>query len=461
MGRMTAPETGVRVRMYRQGLGDCFLLALGGADGQARYLLIDCGVVVGAPDVPDVMVRTMADIREATGGHIHVLVATHEHWDHLSGFGQAEALFRQIRVDALWLPWTEDPGDATAGALRRERRMAVGALRAAVARLQEESPLAASRIGGVVEFFGAVDPSGLGAGPSTSDLLELVRSQAGVTRYLRPGGATIGIDGVPNVRVYVLGPPTDVTLLKKSAPGRGGRSEVYQEHAALDEETAFYAAATPGPGGAADLSPDERDALERSFPFDPSCRIGGDRAKEDAFFRQHYGFGEDDEASWRRVGGDWLQAAGELALRLDAATNNTSLALAIEMVGSGNVLLFPADAQVGSWLSWHKLAWQVEGPGAPGRTVTAGDLLRRTVLYKVGHHGSHNGTLKAAGLGQMSSPDLVALLPVDQDTARDVKRWTKMPFEPLLEELDKRTRGASCGSTRARPCCGCPGNPAG
>ena len=37
-------------------------------------------------------------------------------------------------------------------------------------------------------------------------------------------------------------------------------------------------------------------------------------------------------------------------------TNNTSLALAFELIEKGRVgkvLLFPADAQVGNWLSWH------------------------------------------------------------------------------------------------------------
>jgi len=39
-----------------------------------------------------------------------------------------------------------------------------------------------------------------------------------------------------------------------------------------------------------------------------------------------------------------------MALQLDNDTNNTSVALAIEFTDSGKVLLFPADAQVGSWL---------------------------------------------------------------------------------------------------------------
>ena len=53
--------------------------------------------------------------------------------------------------------------------------------------------------------------------------------------------------------------------------------------------------------------------------------------------------------------------ASDLALQLDSVTNNTSLVLAIERIADGKVLLFPADAQEGNWLSWHdeKMKWKV------------------------------------------------------------------------------------------------------
>ena len=103
MGTLKAPPEGVTVRMYRQGLGDCFLLAFPtDQPGAAFYLLIDCGVILGT-EAPEPIMRAVAeDIREATGGDIHLLVATHEHWDHLSGFIQAGETFRQMRVHNLW-----------------------------------------------------------------------------------------------------------------------------------------------------------------------------------------------------------------------------------------------------------------------------------------------------------------------------------------------------------------------
>src|SRR2546423_124686 len=52
-GRMPPPKKGVKVRMYRTGLGDCFLMAFpragAGAGRDAFYLLVDCGVYKGTP----------------------------------------------------------------------------------------------------------------------------------------------------------------------------------------------------------------------------------------------------------------------------------------------------------------------------------------------------------------------------------------------------------------------------
>ena len=50
----------------------------------------------------------------------------------------------------------------------------------------------------------------------------------------------------------------------------------------------------------------------------------------------------------RRIDDDWLWAGAQrLALKMDSYTNNTCLVLAFELPKSKQVLLFPADAQVG------------------------------------------------------------------------------------------------------------------
>src|SRR5258706_16235128 len=80
-GSHAAPA--VKVRMYREGLGDCFLLTFRGSQGPI-HVLIDCGVLFGTPDAAATMTRVVEDVKAATGGHLHVVIGTHEHWDHLS-----------------------------------------------------------------------------------------------------------------------------------------------------------------------------------------------------------------------------------------------------------------------------------------------------------------------------------------------------------------------------------------
>ena len=129
---------------------------------------------------------------------------------------------------------------------------------------------------------------------------------------------------------------------------------------------------------------------------------------------------------------------------LQSATNNTSLVLAIEL-SDNDVLLFAGDAQVGNWQSWQALEWTLDD----GREVTGPDLLSRTVFYKVGHHGSHNATLRQRGLEQMKKLK-TAVVPVDEVVAKKM-RWGAMPLASLVDALDKQTAGRTLRTDRDAP----------
>ncbi len=137
-----------------------------------------------------------------------------------------------------------------------------------------------------------------------------------------------------------------------------------------------------------------------------------------------------------RLETEWLNIAGRLAIHLDNGINNTSLAMAIELVDSGKVLLFPADAQIGNWLSWKNHAWEIRDHNK-AREIKVADLLARTVFYKVGHHGSHNATMKEEGLEKMTSEKLVAMVPVNREAAKN-KGWN-MPYDKLFKALVEKT----------------------
>jgi beta-lactamase superfamily II metal-dependent hydrolase len=444
--RMKPPEKGAIVRMYCTGLGDCFLLGFRGDDGGTSYILIDCGVLKGTRGADSWMRTILQHIRGEVGERgLDLLVVTHAHWDHLSGFDQGREIFedRGFQVKQVWLPWTENREDPVALRMAEERSLALRAAVAAAgelrARLNLESPgtdrLSALRstVEGLEALLGFT---------STEDLLDIVRGKVNAPKYVRPGLKPLSLGNLSGLRIYPLGPPTDPKRLGKGDPSKApGQSEVYLAGLPLNEDAALHAAACPlGP----EATFEERECYELTFPFDRwQRRYSREEAAADPehgeFFRTRYLEPSKERApDWRQVDMDWLEVASQLALNLDAHVNNTSLVLAFELGEGGPVLLFPGDAQVGNWLSWHEL----ESAGA----VTAESLLNRTVLYKVSHHGSHNATLKEKGLKMMTSTSkLVAMIPVDQDEAKSPKGgngngWA-MPHDKLLSELEVRTEG--------------------
>ncbi|HEX8530431.1 MAG TPA: hypothetical protein VF646_10425, partial [Cytophagales bacterium] len=111
---------------------------------------------------------------------------------------------------------------------------------------------------------------------------------------------------------------------------------------------------------------------------------------------------------------------------------------AIEFEGSGRVMLFPGDAEFGSWENWHKIKWSV--PSRNKKKPLTEDLLNRTVFYKVAHHLSHNGTAKTLGVEMMEHKDLAAMATLDYGIISS--GWTStMPNRDLLRELITRTKG--------------------
>jgi hypothetical protein len=113
------------------------------------------------------------------------------------------------------------------------------------------------------------------------------------------------------------------------------------------------------------------------------------------------------------------------------------------------MLLFPGDAQVGNWLSWHTIEeWHFLDAAVPPKPPAANDtqtlmenLLSRVAFYKVGHHASHNATIKDKGLEKMTHDGLVAFIPVSVPVAQDLMGYCPMPFYPVVRALQRKTKG--------------------
>jgi hypothetical protein len=489
----TSAEQEVNIRMYTAGLGDCFLVSFKREQGGPFQMVIDCGVFRNTDNEVERMTAIVKNIKEMTGGndtqkgHVHLLVVTHEHWDHLSGFTKRQAFKiwdEEMTLDEIWMSWVEDPGDPVGNSLRMRIDAQLTNLRLAHKRMTGASTREpafraagdmAGLIGNVLDFFGDEDSNddigvvGLAAGAAATGA-KGPNSKASVMTYLRNRGVTHGDakvtyhepgetpyepPGVPGVRFYVLGPPKkDNPLLGKEDPTEGN-SEVYELllGAPLLRLADSFAAAFPvlpgeKPGGSSSM------IASRCFPIDERYQIREDRVKRanldspdtpdyaEFFHCYYYGSADGDDDSWRRIDDDWLDVGLQLVSNLDTIANNCSLVLAIELQKTQDVLLFAADAQVGNWLSWQDVKWTLQNGGE----VTGPGLLGRTVFYKVGHHGSHNATLKDKGLEQMVRPSLVAMVPVNADKAH--KMVTKktpngwdMPATALWPKLVKKTRG--------------------
>jgi len=429
---LKAPDGSVVVRMYRQGLGDCFLLAFQGNEGSPRYMLIDCGVLLGTSNATEMMKKVVDNIKQATGGLIHVLVVTHEHWDHISGFFQAENIFQDITIERVWMSWTEDPDNPLANKLRKKKKFYLEAIKAAVDEIGDRNRRLVGKLDGLLGFYGESTKDL--AGKKTSEIMDDL-GKIGVedTEYCYPGGKPLAFPEVDDIRVFILGPPESKELIKKSDPSKK-HSEVYLTDLDDDRLDGFAfdllcsRGVDPGIEIRSEMFGINLKPFEDRFHIPANTSGGGDTIE---FFNKYY---KNSDDLWRTIDDNWSDTASELALKLDKHTNNTCLAMAIELVNSGQVLIFPGDAQVGNWLGWHELVWDVNG-----EEINIKNLLKKTVFYKVGHHGSHNATLKEMGLELMTNSYLSAMIPVDEEMAKK-KKW-KMPYNPLYRRLKQLSKG--------------------
>lgn len=116
-----------------------------------------------------------------------------------------------------------------------------------------------------------------------------------------------------------------------------------------------------------------------------------------------------------------LKKAGDLtdlavAVALDKAVNGTSLMIILEIGGS--YLLFPGDAQ---WGTWQKVMQDPEWQ----------EMLKKISFYKIGHHGSHNATPKSFVRDMMP----IGCCAMASTLVRKI--WPDIPRPQLLDALTK------------------------
>jgi hypothetical protein len=372
---MTLP---IRVRMYRTGFGDCFLVTFRtGPDEQ--HALIDFGAhmhgEIGTMD------QIMDDLQKTSGSRLGLLVATHAHRDHISGFGQFANRFAQFQIDEIWLPWTDDPRDKQAAALKKKHLALYEAL-------EKHIRIALAGIPASPVYTAALDALANLRGNETATT-ELARGfgTGATVRYFQAGSTVDKVGQIAGLSAELLGPPRDSAFLSRMNP---------------PTEQHFLTA----PGG-------ETAALH---PFS-TLEIRPGEADYEAMVKDGQPLVADKDLSPLH---DAAEApAGRLALALDSVRNNTSLVIYFRF--QGKALLFPGDAQWGNWQSWIG-------------TDRARQLLNEVDFLKVAHHGSENAT-PVDVVHALKQSGLAAMVPTQ------IKPFPTIPRMPLLKELEKHCDG--------------------
>jgi hypothetical protein len=353
-------------------------------------------------------------------------------------------LFDEIEVKQVWMSWVEDATDPVAITLKDKYGKKLKELKEATAlAMQKVNGLAgdkqvknvSERLGmaamqlqqtkGLIDFEEGMHAMGLASGRRTNeDAMNYVKKKGKrKIHYCRPGEVIDDLVGAEGIKFFILGPPRDADL--RFLKIEMDEDEMYS--------LSLAAAASAAPLDTDDIADSGVALVDKKSPFSEKYI---NRDGLDAFFEEY----NSDDLSWRQIETDSIDSGGSVALALTRLMNNTSLAMALEFEDSGKVMLLPADAQSGNWLSWHKPDVMKSLKTKGGKNTE--ELLASTIFYKVGHHGSHNGTGSVSGLELVKSPDLVALMPLVQDKVPVA--WggaDNFPAKPLYKVLIEKTKG--------------------
>ena len=392
-------ENNVVIRMYNIGFGDCFLLLIP-TSGGSKKVLIDCGVHSSGRNphsslkqVIENLMRDITDYEDGNKKRIDLLIATHRHQDHVSGF--ADEAWKEVEVGEVWMPWTENYADPEAVKILKKQSTAGKKLHDALTLMLSKpsfgfTPEKLAQIQTVKDFT----ENSLSNAKAMEMLHHGFHGGDNIQRRYLPDKEgkfkKIKSDLLPGVTVHILGPSRDEEVIRDMEPGAneqwlrligemGNELKVLNPfHADWSEavETADLSVFAPNPNAAKSLKAD---------------------------FEKINNLGDGSELN--------------LATQLEKAVNGTSLMLMFQIEHA--YLLFPGDAQNGTW----KAVLQDE---------ETRNLLLKTNFYKIGHHGSHNATPKEF-VYDILQPKFKAMASVYPVTA-----WQFIPKTELMAALRER-----------------------
>ena len=376
------------IRAYQVGFGDCFLLTFkypkAKTTDRERHVLVDFGST-GMPkgiESDEQMMKVAQDIQKRCGGKLHgklhIVVATHRHKDHISGFttkkdgsGTGEVI-AALKPDIVIQPWTEDPKakDPPPNKKSKKKTQSAKALAATpkfISSLDNMNTLAEAAYAEVMHLSSSKfrvpldedlsdqvaflsDDNSLPNKSAVANLAEM-----GTNHYVNYGYELDLTQLLPGVKAHFLGPPN----LEQHAEIQQERSDDKNEFWMLQGAARGFWQLQAATG---ELIKDFTTGNDQLFP-EADAYQGYFPAHSRWFIRQ-----------LRTLRGQQLQG---LVRILDKAMNNTSVILLFEV--GGKKLLFPGDAQIENWEYALSMDDDLK-------------MLEDVYFYKVGHHGSRNAT---------------------------------------------------------------------
>jgi beta-lactamase superfamily II metal-dependent hydrolase len=401
-------SAGIRVRMFRIGFGDFFLLSVPAAGG-SKHILIDCGV--HATDLKTIR-TAVQQMAQDCNFHLSLVIMTHRHADHISGFGTCSNIFKQITVDRVWMPWFENRSDKTALAFQAGLTSLATRLKMQLAMRNDERSLELAKMAD--NITGGLNAAGVAANQKALDVLHGGFKNKVEPDYYKAGDTAKLPDDLiqAGLTAEILGPPIDPKLI-----------------AQMNRKSQQYLA------GDTDTEDETAKLFSKAFECD-----------EKAYQVATLKFFDADEikALIDEAQPDVLAARAAAA---DKTLNNQSLVVLFGF--AGKYLLFAGDAQWGNWENFlYEGAYGTSGHTE--LTPKAKAILNKIDFYKVGHHGSTNATPKDAvaamrlGCAGMCSTQI--------DT------YNGVPREPLLDALRARMNGQLARSDQVRASTEVPAN---
>ena len=385
------------IRLFDVGLGDCIYCRIPNAhsDGRDFHILIDCGTLSSTDYLAKAIEKLESFLPKIDGKrHVDLLVVTHEHKDHMTGFGMQ--LWDGLSFGAIWMSAAMNLDHPEAERAKKLHAFAAVAMQRALSlnlalgpQLTELASALALNEDAMATLRETL--------PEANEIDPIyVHSKSTRKELALPlKGATVSVIGPENdIDFYYLGKKGDPSL--RSLLGF------------IDTGLPDPATAVPGPG---------------AVPVPANV----------------------DPADFRQLRSRMLSTALAFADLDGKVCNNTSVILLIEW--KGRRLLFVGDAEWDgaykegekancSWnVMWNKRKKQLDAPVA---------------FYKIGHHGSVNATpwgqTPAASKGEPLAI-LNGILPVTSKSQAKAIVSTRrgnyetIPRTDLLAEIGTRVSG--------------------